>query len=57
MKPITYGYIAAVGYVATTIFSMFFVETLLTSFENKFVVIFCAGLISTIFFTAIIVSL
>ena len=53
MKTLIYGYTAAIGYVATTIFSLFFVETLLSEFENKFVVIFFACLSSTIFFTVI----
>jgi hypothetical protein len=47
------GYFAAVAYVASTLFSMFCVDQIISGFPNKFIVLFLACIISGCFFTLI----
>lgn len=47
------GYFAGIGYIVTTLFSMFYVETVISHLQNKFVALFIACTISAIFFTII----
>ena len=53
MKAEILGYVAAIGFVGTTILSMFFVQDLIVTFPNKYMVLFLACLVSSVFFTLI----
>jgi len=53
INSINVGYLAGIGYVASTVFSMFCIESLISSFPNRFMILFVACLVSTIFFTII----